>query len=147
MNDPDLTTSPSLESSFYHVCFTVPDLHAAMHELTELLDVHFGQPVHDQLGPWPYSLVFTRETPHIELISSIAGSPWATTTPQFHHLGWWTPCLTLTIEKWATAGRPPLLDGRKHGRKFAYLDAPHSGARIEAVDATQLTAFQNRWAS
>lgn len=130
---------------FYHVCFTVPDLEAAMRELVDLVGVRFGEPVHGQLGPWPYSLVFTDQPPHIDLISSIEGSPWETGAARFHHLGWWTSCLADTIDSWASTGASMRFDGREHGRRFAYLDAPHSGVRLEAVDAAQRDGFLSRW--
>ncbi len=132
------------EASFYHVCFAVPDLRAAMAELTELLGVHFNEPVHDQLGEWPYSLVITTAAPHIELISSVKGSPWEAATPTFHHLGWWSSCLDHTVDAWTNTGTIHF-DGRKEGRRFAYIDAPHSGLRLEAVDASQRADFLHRW--
>lgn len=133
-------------NGFYHVCFAVPDLDAAMHELTDLLGVRFGEPVRDRLGQWPYSLAFTDRAPHIELVSSVVGSPWETNTPTFHHLGWWTSCLADTIDSWTAApGTTMHFDGRKHGRRFAYVDAPHSGVRLEAVDSIQQGGFLERW--
>ncbi len=135
-----------LESAtFYHVCFTVPDLDAAMQELTDLLGARFGKPVHSKLGSWPYSIVFTDTAPHIELISSVAGSPWYATTPQFHHLGWWSHCLDNTTNSWIDKGAISYFDGRDHGRHFTYVDAPHSGVRLEAVDMVQKAAFLQQW--
>ncbi|MQY31910.1 VOC family protein [Nocardia aurantia] len=133
--------------SFYHVCFAVPDLRAAMDELTTITGARWGTPVHDRLGDWPYSLVFTDRPPHIELISSVEGSPWHAPTPQFHHLGWWTSCLPdaditdSPLRDTATM----YFDGRPFGRHFVYLDAPHSGARIEQVDRIQQRSFIDRW--
>lgn len=140
-------SAPVDAPGFYHVCFVVPDLDAAMRELTELVGVRFGEPVHDQLGPWPYSIVFTDQAPYIELISSIEGSPWETDTARFHHLGWWTSCLGDTIEAWGTQGARMHFDGRELGRRFAYVDAPHSGVRLEIVDAAQRDVFLRKWAS
>jgi hypothetical protein len=131
--------------SFYHVCFAVPDLQAAMAELTDLIGLSWGEPMHDHLGDWPYSLVFSARFPHIELISSIEGSPWWVHQPSFHHLGWWTHCLSITHTRWQHSKRSPFFDGRDHGRRFLYIDAPASGARIEAVDISQQPGFLHRW--
>lgn len=131
--------------SFYHVCFAVPDLQAAMDELTTITGVGWGTPVHDRLGDWPYSLVFTDQPPHIELISSVEGSPWHTPTPQFHHLGWWTSCLPDPTGSRLHDTATMYFDGRHFGRHFVYLDAPRSGARIEQVDNIQRQSFLNQW--
>lgn len=132
--------------SFYHVCFAVHDLNAAMHELTSLVGVTWATPTHDRLGDWPYSLVFSTEFPHIELVSSVAGSPWHAEQPRFHHLGWWSHCLSLTDRRWQEAGATPSFDGREHGRQFVYVDAPASGARLEGVNISQQPSFIDRWA-
>lgn len=134
-----------MPTGFHHVCFAVPDLRAAMDELTALVGVAFGRPLSSRLGPWPYSLAFTEQPPHIELISSVEGSPWETTTPTFHHLGWWSRCLPETIEHWTDNGGGMRFDGREYGRRFAYVDAPRSGARLEAVDSVQRSDFLHRW--
>lgn len=147
MTSPAPETPPPVHSpGFYHVCFAVPDLDAAMRELTELVGARFGEPVHDLLGPWPYSLVFTDRAPHIELIRSVEGSPWQAESAHFHHLGWWTTCLATTIDSWRAAGTEMHFDGREHGRRFAYVDAPNSGMRLEGVDAAQRDNFVRRWA-
>lgn len=143
---PQETSAPPPGSeSFSHVCFAVPDLEAAMAELEEMLGVTFGDPVRSTLGEWPYSLVFTREFPHIELIRSMAGSPWAVDAPTFHHLGLWTSCLPDTLAAWTQQGGSMVFDGREHGRRFAYVDAPRSGARVEAVDIAQRPDFLAQW--
>lgn len=138
---------PMHPEGFYHICFAVPDLAKAMTELSEMLGVTFGQPFESQLGDWPYTLVFTDQAPHIELICGGPGSPWETSRPVFHHLGWWTPDLAETIESWTEAGGAPYFDGRERGRRFAYIDAPNSGARLEAVDLGQRKGFLDRWKS
>lgn len=123
----------------------MPDLDAAMTELIEMTGVRFGEPVHDCLGEWPYSLVFTDTAPHIELIVSVSGSPWETDVPRFHHLGWWTSCLPDTVDSWSESGGEVQFDGREHRRRFVYVDAPRSGVRLEAVDAVQREGFLRRW--
>lgn len=136
----------SAPDGFYHVCFAVPDLAAAMDELRDLLGVTFAEPTHSVLGEWEYSIAITAQAPHIELVRGGVGSPWETETPKFHHLGWWAACLDDKISGWEEAGAAMSFDGRDHGRRFAYLDAPHSGVRLEAVDLAQREEFLRRWA-
>ncbi|MFD4369487.1 VOC family protein [Rhodococcus sp. NPDC058521] len=133
------------ESSFYHVCFTVPDLTAAMDELTRMVGVSWGEPTESQLGPWPYTLVFSTEHPHFELVSSVEGSPWYSEKPGFHHIGWWSNCLDRTMASWAAHGGESFFDGRGYGRNFGYVDALASGVLLEAVGMQQREAFVRRW--
>lgn len=140
-------THPMHPDGFYHICFAVPDLAKAMTELSDMLGVTFGTPVQSQLDGWPFTLVFTDQAPHIELICGGPRSPWETSRPVFHHLGWWTPDLAKTIADWAEAGGIPFFDGREHGRRFAYMDALNSGVRLEAVDLVQRDGFLDRWHS
>ena len=142
---PPSDHSHSDHPSLYHFCFTVPDLPAAAEELSELLGVRFGEPLHSEIGEWPYSIAFSETEPHIELISSVAGSPWEAQSPHFHHLGFWSSCLDRTLADWAEAGTEPVFDGREYGRRFAYVDAPRSGVRLEAVDLSQQADFLSRW--
>lgn len=139
-------TDDELPPSFYHVCFAVPDLRAAMDELADLVGVTWGEPVDSQLGDWPYTLVFSSRFPYFELVSSVKGSPWYVAKPQFHHLGWWSRCLSVTDGRWHEAGTRRFFDGRDHGRHFVYHDALASGLRLEAVDVSQQPAFIDQWA-
>lgn len=131
----------------YHVCFAVPDLDAAMNELTEALGVSWGSPVDGRLEAWDYRLVFSREAPHFELISSVAGSPWEAASPRFHHIGFWSQCLDSTLDTWRDAGGTMFYDSRPEGRRFGYVDLPASGMRVEAVDDAQRENFLATWAS
>lgn len=134
------------QDGFYHVCFAVPDLEAAMDELTTMVGVRWGTPARGRMGPWPYSIVFTDRRPHFELIASVAGSPWEAPVPRFHHLGWWTSCVSDTADAWTGSGGSMSFDGREHGRRFVYVDAPQSGVRLEAVADSQRPSFVEQWA-
>lgn len=136
----------SRPTELYHVCFAVPSLEDAMHELTAMIGVSWGEPVRDRLGAWPYALVFSAEAPHLELVASTPDSPWGCAAPTFHHLGFWTHCLDDTVDSWLGDGGAMFHDGRQHGRRFAYVDAPRSGVRLEAVDDAQREGFLRRWA-
>lgn len=137
---------PTDAMTAYHVCFAVPDLEAAMGELSAALGVRWGEPIRGRLETWDYSLVFSREAPHIELISSVPGSPWETDSPHFHHMGFWAHCLDATLDKWHDAGGEMFYDSRPAGRSFGYVDLPASGVRVEAVDEAQRASFLSTWA-
>lgn len=130
---------------FFHVCFAVPDLEAAMDEPRGLRGVTFADPTHSVLGESECSIAITAQAPHIGLGHGGKSSPWETKAPRFHHLGGWSACLDDTIRGWEEAGAPLACDGRDHGRRFAYLDAPASGVTLEAVDLVQRADPLRRW--
>lgn len=143
-------TIPANESPapFYHVCFVVPDLPAAMRELSAAANVQWGAIRTGTLGDWQYELVISSHSPHIELISGPPGSPWdASQGPRFDHLGWWSQDLEYTTARWERAGLPASFDACPLGRRFAYFDVPSIGARIEAVDASGQAAFHQAWSA
>lgn len=141
-------TTPPTPASFYHVCFVVPDITAAMTELAALTGVQWGTPVEAVLDEWPYTIVFSTAFPHIELISGPPGSPWEVLDgPRFHHLGWWTNSLDTTACRWLTTGASPSYDGRPSGRSFAYFFAPSIGANLEIVDTSRQSDFHKTWST
>ncbi|MGI8711434.1 MAG: VOC family protein [Acidimicrobiales bacterium] len=133
-------------TDFYHVCFAVPDLEAAMGDLDAVAGIEWSPPQADTLGGWSYRIVFSRTVPHIELMEGPSGSPWdATGGAHFHHLGWWTHSLTGSTRQLAEAGLPSGFDGCPYGRSFAYHRMDSIGARIEIVDVAAQPAFLQTW--
>jgi len=133
-------------TDFYHVCFAVPDLRAAMSDLTSVAGIEWNPPRTDTLGDWPYTIVFSQAVPYIELIHGPPGSPWDTSSgAQFHHLGWWTHSLTSSARQLTDAGMLQDFDGCPYGRSFAYHRIDSIGARIEIVDIAAQPAFLNTW--
>jgi len=134
-----------LVTDFYHVCFAVPELEAAMGDL-DAAGIEWSPPRADTLGGWSYRIVFSRTAPHIELIQGPSGSPWdAAGGAHFHHLGWWTHPLSGSARQLAEAGLPPDFDGCLYGRSFAYHRMDSIGARIEIVDMAAQPAFLQAW--
>ncbi|WP_274914570.1 VOC family protein [Streptomyces sp. WZ-12] len=79
-----------MAGSFYHVCFVVPDMAAAIRDLGAAAGVEFSAPRADRIGEWDFRIAFTRGAPpHIELIEPAApGGPWdASEGARFDHLG------------------------------------------------------------
>ncbi|MFI7230650.1 VOC family protein [Nonomuraea angiospora] len=134
-------------SAYYHVCFTVPDLQAAMRDLSSAAAVTWHDPRDGRIGDWDYRIVFSTGGPaFIELIEAAPGGPWGDTSrPRFHHLGFWTSDLVAGAERLATAGFPESFSGCPYGRQFAYHRLDSIGADIELVDMRQQAAFLQTW--
>ncbi|GAA1076438.1 VOC family protein [Nocardiopsis composta] len=133
---------------FYHVCFAVPDIGAAMDELAAAVGVEWSPPRADRIGEWDFRIAFTRgDPPFIELIEGPEGSPWACGgAGRFDHLGFWTSDLEAGTARLSRAGVAADFDGCPFGRRFAYHRAEAIGGRIELVDAARLADFRAAWA-
>jgi catechol 2,3-dioxygenase-like lactoylglutathione lyase family enzyme len=134
-------------SDFYHVCFTVPDLDAAMRDLTAAAAVRWSEPQEGTLDGWPYRIVFTQGgAPFIELIETAPGGPWGdTSTPGFHHLGWWTSDIKAGTDRLTRNGFPQTFNGCPYGRPFAYHRLDSIGGHIELVAADRQPDFISTW--
>jgi catechol 2,3-dioxygenase-like lactoylglutathione lyase family enzyme len=137
---------------FYHTGIIVPDLDAAMARLSALAGYRWITPMSYTL---PFrtaggsreitsTFVYSLQSPHLELIQEVPGSPWkAFPGNAIHHLGYFTDSLTDTARELEAHGfefeatadvAPPEL------ALFAYyVDA--SGTRIEIVDRSLFPDF------
>ncbi|MFB7630747.1 VOC family protein [Streptomyces sp. NPDC056149] len=137
-----------MAGSFYHVCFVVPDMAAAIRDLGAAADVEFSAPRADRIGEWDFRIAFTRGAPpHIELIEPAApGGPWdASEGARFDHLGFWTRSIEDGGRRLAAAGLPEEFSGCPYGRPFAYHRVGSIGARVELVDLARQPAFLAAW--
>ncbi|MFH8403868.1 VOC family protein [Streptomyces sp. NPDC018019] len=134
-------------SDFYHVCFTVPHLEAAMRDLTTAAAVQWSEPVEASIGEWDYRIVFTAGgAPYIELIEAPPGGPWGDTSrPGFHHLGWWTSDFTSGTDRLSAAGFPQTFSGCPFGRPFAYHRLDSLGGHVELVGLGRQPVFIDTW--
>jgi hypothetical protein len=124
---------------FLQAGLLVPDLDAAMKELSAMLGVRWGAPVEAEQGEWKVRVVFCQEgPPWIELIEGSPGSPWdGSAGPQLDHIGFWSADLLADSERIEANGGTLEVDGREMAG-FRYLRAPASGLRIELLnDATR----------
>jgi Glyoxalase/Bleomycin resistance protein/Dioxygenase superfamily len=136
----------------YHTGIIVPDLEAAMDRLSALAGYRWITPLtyklpfrstagtHELSSTFVYSL----ESPHLELIEEVTGSPWvAAPGNSIHHLGYFTDNLSesarvlqangFTFELTADVSPPDLA-------LFAYyIDA--FGTRIEIFDRSLFPDF------
>ncbi len=137
---------------FYHTGIIVPDLDVAMARLRALAGYRWIKPLTYTL---PFrtttgtreltsTFVYSKQSPHVELIQEVPGSPW-TAAPgnSIHHLGYFTDNLAdtakmledngFTFEATADVSPPNLA-------LFAYyVDA--FGTRIEIVDRALFPDF------
>jgi hypothetical protein len=134
-------------SAPYHVCFIVPDLDAAMRDLSSVAALTWCEPADGRIGDWDYRIVFSDDgPPFIELIQAPPGGPWGDTSrPRFHHLGFWTSDLTASTQRLATSGFSESFSGCPYGRQFAYHHLESIGADIELVDLDLQPSFLETW--
>jgi catechol 2,3-dioxygenase-like lactoylglutathione lyase family enzyme len=123
--------------TYFHVCYIVPDLEAAMAELTAAMGVRWQEPRDRASGDMRWRLVYsTGVPPLIELVEGQAGTPWhAANGPTIHHIGGFTYDLDASIHEIEQAGGRIETDGREISGRWAYLRVPQSGALIELIEA------------
>jgi hypothetical protein len=126
---------PVPDVPFYHVCFAVPDLRAAMDDLTRAVGCRWRDPWDGRLGENSFTTTFTTTgPPHIELVTATSG-PWSSTGgARFDHLGYWTSSITAASERLADNGFPEHFTGCPAGRPFIGHHIDSIGARIELFD-------------
>jgi hypothetical protein len=130
---------------FYHVSFAVPDIEAAMHQLTEVVGVRWSPVLEDTFAGWQCRLTFTvGDGPAIELVTGPAGSPWAG-GPRFHHLAVWTEDVGQGSRRLAEQGYPVSFDACPLGRPYAYHEVPAVGALVELMDVSRQQHFLATW--
>lgn len=134
-------------TSFYHVCFAVPDLRRAMRDLTRSGGVAWHEPRQDRLADWEYSIVFTRGgPPFIELIQGPPGSPWDSSDgARFHHLGFWSTSVAAGARRLTRRGYPEHFSGCPYGRPFVYHRLDSVGGFVELVDLARQPSFLATW--
>ncbi|WP_275463813.1 VOC family protein [Streptomyces noursei] len=134
-------------AGFYHVCFVVPDMAAAIRDLGTAAGVEFSAPRADRIGEWDFRIAFTRgEPPYVELIEPAPGGPWDVSEgPRFDHLGFWTRSVEDGSRRLAAEGFPEEFSGCPYGRSFAYHRVDSIGARVELVDLARQPAFLAAW--
>jgi hypothetical protein len=122
---------------YFHVCCVVPDLEAAMEELTGATGVIWQEVRERQSGDMRWRLVYSAGgPPMIELVEGQPGTPWHSPTgPRLHHWGSFTPDLDAAIAQIEHAGGAVEVDGREISGRWTYMRAPRSGALIELIEA------------
>jgi lactoylglutathione lyase len=103
------------QQALYHVGVRVPDLDAAMAELTAALGITWADVVEQDRPVWtpaegsytiPLRFTYSREGPqHIELLQGEPGSLWdGNDRPGVHHMGGWVDDVAAETERLVEAG-------------------------------------------
>ncbi|MGW2706693.1 VOC family protein [Streptomyces sp. NPDC001340] len=134
-------------NALYHVCFTTPHLEGTMEDFARAIAVTWQPPVEGQLAGCDYRMAFTAGgPPFIELIEAAPGGPWGdTSTPGFHHLGFWTSDLAAGGARLTGRGFREVFSGCRHGRSFAYHRMDAIAGHIELVDLAKQPSFLQTW--
>jgi Glyoxalase/Bleomycin resistance protein/Dioxygenase superfamily len=117
---------------FFQAGSLVQDLDAAMVELSDMLDVHWGKPLTREVGESELRVVFSLDgPPHIELTRGPAGSPWdASDGPRLDHLGYWSDDLEADKRRLDAQDVTLEADGAQLGGvPFAYLRGAVCGSK------------------
>jgi Glyoxalase/Bleomycin resistance protein/Dioxygenase superfamily len=136
----------------YHTGIVVPDLDAAMARLSALAGYRWITPLSYTLpfrtasgiGEFTSTFVYSLQSPHLELIKEVPGSPWlAAPGNSIHHLGYFTDNLAETAEMLQRNGftfEATAAVSESDLSLFAYyVDA--FGTRIEIVDRALFPDF------
>jgi hypothetical protein len=137
---------------FYHTGIIVPDLEAAMSRLSALAGYRWITPLS---YPLPFrtatgtreltsTIVYSVQSPHIELLQEVPGSPWTSALGNsVHHLGYFTDNLVNTARTLEANGFTFEMTADVPGSELAlfayYVDA--FGTRIEIVDRALFPDF------
>jgi hypothetical protein len=122
---------------YFHVGCVVPDLHAAMDELSAHLGVVWREPRDRESGDMRWRLVYSKgEAPFIELVEGQPGTPWyAPDGPHFHHVGRFTYDLDESIREFEALGGRIEVDGREISGRWLYYRLPVTNVLIELIEA------------
>jgi hypothetical protein len=117
----------------------VPDLEAAMEELTAAAGIQWREPIDRDLGELRWRLVYSiGEVPLIELVEGQPGTAWHSPDgPKLHHIGGFTDDLDQSIEQFEGAGGSIVVDGRALTGRWAYFGLPTSGLVFEVIEADE----------
>lgn len=143
-----LTLSPT---DLYHAGVVVADVEEAADRLSALGGYHWTKTMHytvpvttgDGVTDIPFTLAYSLEPPHIELVQEIPGTLWVSAPRNaVHHLGYWTDDVDVTGRALERSGyqleaRPRAADT---AADFAFYLDP-LGIRIELVKRTIFGAW------
>jgi catechol 2,3-dioxygenase-like lactoylglutathione lyase family enzyme len=138
-------TFPLKAEDFYHTGIVVPDLQVAAQRLSTMAGYTWTKPMKGPVTIRTVSgsqtvdmqFVYSLQTPHLELIEEVPGTPWtAARDNAVHHLGYFTDLFDSTADALQTQGFAlemcHTIDGETPS-VFAYFRSP-DGVRIEIVD-------------
>jgi peroxiredoxin len=135
---------------FWHVGIIVQDLDAAMAELSRGLGLRWSEVLDNPRDGWHFRVAFSFEgPPYIELLEGRPqpGSPWDTTHGnRVDYLGYWTTDINEGKSRLVDNGMPLDAEGEDDDgagsyHRWSYHRVPHTGIRLELVDAASRRYF------
>lgn len=135
-------------AELHHIGIVVPDLEAAMAEMTKFLGLQWTAPQERPDGHRRLRVAFSTTTPRIELIQGNPGtSTWSTDGgPRIDHMAFWIEDFEATsaaadqLDLFREAGGTASWGGR-----WAYVRTRDTGARVEMCDERGREFFQRQW--
>lgn len=131
----------------HHIGLVVPDLEAAMSELSQLLGLSWTPPQQRPDGERTLRVAFSTTEPRIELIQGNPEGIWATQAgPRLDHMAFWIDDADATDADAAALGLQREAGGTASwGGRWAYVRGRATGARIELCDARGREPFGRTW--
>jgi catechol 2,3-dioxygenase-like lactoylglutathione lyase family enzyme len=145
----------------YHTGIRVPDLDAAMIELSATLGVTWATPMSSPAQPaWtpehgqqylPLRFTYSCEgSQHIELLEGPPGSIWdGRERPGVHHVGLWVDDVAAETRRAVENGwvcRLAQVSPDEGYGTYSYVEPPGSAMLVEFVASTALPRFERWWA-
>jgi catechol 2,3-dioxygenase-like lactoylglutathione lyase family enzyme len=137
----------SKPAELHHIGIVVPDLDAAMAEMTRFLGLQWTAPQERPDGNRKLRVAFSTTAPRIELIQGNPGGTWSTSDgPRLDHMAFWISDFEATS---STADQMDLFceagGTASWGGRWAYVRTQSTGARVELCDERGREIFQRQW--
>ena len=134
-------------ATLHHIGLVVPDLEAAMAELTQLLGLRWTQPQQRPDGERTLRVAFSTSEPRIELIQGNPDGTWSTRGgARLDHMAFWIEDADATEAKVTELGLDREAGGTASwGGRWTYVRTQAVGARIELCDARGQEPFARTW--
>lgn len=147
------------QQALYHVGVRVPNLEAAMEQLSAGLGITWAEVVERDQPAWtpadgaftvPLRFTYSCEGPqHVELLQGAPGSLWdGADLPGIHHQGIWVDDVAAETERLVAAGWTLEMAGQPPENGYGpmtYVRSP-SGFLLEPVSAAVRPRFERWWA-
>jgi hypothetical protein len=140
----------------FHVGIVVPDLDAALAELTELGGYEWCGQMAIPTAVWlptgdttvEMRFAYSRTIPRLEVISALPGTVWEPADSGLHHLGYWSDDVSVDGARLTEQGfETEAIGQRPDGTPYWSYHRPAAGPRIELVSREVQAGLEGYWAS
>jgi catechol 2,3-dioxygenase-like lactoylglutathione lyase family enzyme len=134
-------------AELHHVGIVVPDLEAAMEEMSRLLGLDWTDVQTRPDGDRVLRVAFSTSAPRIELIQGNPGGIWTTDSgPRIDHMAFWIKDFEATSAAADDIGLQREAGGTASwGGRWAYVRGAATGARVELCDERGRPIFDKTW--